>query len=329
MGKKGFRWFLSLKNLIFLFSFSILVSSSLFADRYRGSPRPKRTCVEAITEIYGDIQDMSMYDLWNLYKTTSSSTEKLNIRNFLIEKYRHLVTMHAEKIHARLPNEVDIEDLKAVGVLGLIDAINGFDLSRGNKFETYSAPRIRGAILDELRKMDWVPRLARSRSTKVNEARDEFRKRNGYLPSERELAVLLSTGVNGQTMSKSNAQKIIKDGSQVARKSSLYQKKGRAADGHREISEIDTIADQRLKSPTVTLQRKYLFESIAKSLSRAERLLILLYYNEGMSMKDVGKTLDLSESRVSQMHSSILRRLKAQLTSSQISELEEASARSD
>lgn len=315
---------MSLKSFLFLFSVSFLISSSLLADRYKTYPRP-RECAKAIAGSYGEIEDTAMLDVWSRYKALNSGPEKTNIRNFLIEKYQHLVKAIAAKIHARLPDEVDIEDLVAVGIFGLIDAINGFDLNRGIKFETYSAPRIRGAILDHLREMDWVPRLVRSRSAEVKQAQDEFRKRNGHLPSEYELAELLIGGMNGQVEPESNAEKIIRDGSTITAKSSLYQTRRKTKNGYKELSEIDTIADQTAESPAAILQRKHLFESITKSLSRAERLLISLRYYEGMSMNDIGKVLDVSESRVSQMHASILLRLEAQLTASTISQLEEAS----
>src|SRR5438477_358849 len=148
-------------------------------------------------------------EVWIEYKKTK--TEPL--RNILMENYLHLVRYNAERIHVKLPDEVELDDLMSAGIFGLMDAIAAFDLERGVKFETYCAPRIRGAILDPVRE----------------------------------------------------------------------------------------------------IQRKDLKELITKGLSRAERLIIILYYFEEMTMKEIGATLDLSESRVSQMHSSILARLKAQM----------------
>src|SRR4029453_15435160 len=102
--------------------------------------------------------------VWIEYK--KSKTEAL--RNTLMENYLHLVRYNAERIHVKLPDEVELDDLMSAGIFGLMDAINAFDLDRGVKFETYCAPRIRGAILDELRSMDWVPRLVRSRAHKLH-----------------------------------------------------------------------------------------------------------------------------------------------------------------
>ena len=101
-------------------------------------------------------------DVWIDYKKTK--TEPL--RNVLMEHYLHLVRYNAERIHVKLPDEVELDDLMSAGIFGLMDAIAAFDLDRGVKFETYCAPRIRGAILDELRSMDWVPRLVRSRTAR-------------------------------------------------------------------------------------------------------------------------------------------------------------------
>ena len=105
--------------------------------------------------------------LWQQYKKKASEP----LRNQLMERYLPLVKYNAERIHAKLPDEVDVDDLMSAGIFGLMDAIDAFDLERGVKFETYCAPRIRGAILDELRSMDWVPRLVRSRTNQVDGAR--------------------------------------------------------------------------------------------------------------------------------------------------------------
>ena len=105
--------------------------------------------------------------VWTEYKQKGGEVR----RNGLMERYLPLVKYNAERIHAKLPDEVDVEDLMSAGIFGLMDAIDAFDLERGVKFETYCAPRIRGAILDELRSMDWVPRLVRSRSSQIDGAR--------------------------------------------------------------------------------------------------------------------------------------------------------------
>src|SRR5256712_11899108 len=123
-------------------------------------------------------------DVWTDYK--KHKTEAL--RNVLMENYLHLVRYNAERIHVKLPDEVELDDLMSAGIFGLMDAINAFDISRGVKFETYCAPRIRGAILDELRSMDWVPRLVRSRAHKLDGASKQLEVELGRSPTNDEIA---------------------------------------------------------------------------------------------------------------------------------------------
>src|SRR5262249_42814874 len=150
--------------------------------------------------------------------------------NYLMEKFLHLVRYNAERIYTRLPDEVDIEDLMSAGLFGLMDAIDAFDLGRNVKFETYCAPRIRGAILDELRSMDWVPRLVRHRTAKVEQARTRLEMELGRTPSTEEISTRL--GVDPEEL-----KKILKDGSAVSISSLSRQRF--SSDGSREVREID------------------------------------------------------------------------------------------
>ena len=127
-------------------------------------------------------------EVWVQYKAEGGEP----IRNMLVERYLPLVKYNADRIHSKLPDEVDVEDLMSAGIFGLMDAIDAFDLERGVKFETYCAPRIRGAILDELRSMDWVPRLVRSRSSTVEAARKSLQMENGVKPTDPEIAQKLN-----------------------------------------------------------------------------------------------------------------------------------------
>jgi RNA polymerase sigma factor for flagellar operon FliA len=244
-------------------------------------------------------------DVWKEYQKIKEEPEKAEpVRNFLMEKYLPLVRYNAERIYTRLPDEVDIEDLMSAGLFGLMDAIDAFELDRNVKFETYCAPRIRGAILDELRAMDWVPRLVRHRTAKVEGARQKFEMRHGRQPTDDELAENLQ-------LSGEEFDKVKRDSSAVSTHS--ITRKFASTDGGRELREIDVVRDDTESNPLREMQRRDLKDLITKGLSRAERLIVILYYYEGMTMKEIGATLDLSESRVSQMHSSILARLKAQM----------------
>ena len=246
------------------------------------------------------IHEADIKDVWNEYKKTGDE----GLRNRLMEHYLPLVKYNAERIHNKLPDEVDVEDLMSAGIFGLMDAIDAFDMERGVKFETYCAPRIRGAILDELRSMDWVPRLVRSRSSQVDKARRTLEMEFGRKPTDDELSAKM--GVN-----KEEYAKIRKDAGAVGVVS--LSRKWFETDSNKDVREIDVLEDGRQANPFKVVQKRDLKDLITKGLSRAERLIVILYYYEEMTMKEIGVTLDLSESRVSQMHSSILARLKAQL----------------
>ena len=225
-------------------------------------------------------------------------------RNQLMEHYLPIVKYSAERLHNKLPGEVDVDDLISAGIFGLMDAIKAFDPGRGVKFETYCAPRIRGAILDELRAMDWVPRLVRSRAHKLNEATQNLEARLGRKPNEGELAKQLRLSLR-------EFRKLQRDAQAIGLVS--LNRKWFETDSHKDVREIDVLEDRKSDDPFLAAQRKDIKELITRGLSRAERLIIILYYFEEMTMKEIGETLDLSESRVSQMHSAILDRLKNQL----------------
>ena len=246
------------------------------------------------------LAEMPIEDVWVKYKKVGTD----EIRNFLIERYLDIVKYTAERMHMRLPAEVDVEDLMSAGLFGLMDAIDAFDLERGVKFETYCAQRIRGAIFDELRAMDWVPRLVRSRTAKVERARRCLEMELGRRPTDVEISSRLD-------VDKAEFQKLSKDSKPVGVVS--LNRKWFETDSSKDVREIDVISDKRQINPLGEIQRKDLKVLITKGLSRAERLIVVLYYYEEMTMKEIGMTLDLSESRVSQMHSSILARLKAQM----------------
>jgi RNA polymerase sigma factor for flagellar operon FliA len=239
-------------------------------------------------------------DVWREYRAAPSEA----IRNFLMQKYLELVRFTAERLHMKLPSEVELDDLMSAGLFGLMDAINAFDLDRGVKFETYCTQRIRGAIFDELRMMDWVPRLVRSRTAKMEKVRRAFEMENGRRPTADEVA---------QRMGIANAEfdKVRKDSHPVGVVS--LNRKWFETDSSKDVREIDVIRDTKQEDPFRLIQRNDVKGLITKGLTRAERLIVVLYYYEEMTMKEIGTTLDLSESRVSQMHSSILARLKAQL----------------
>ena len=243
----------------------------------------------------------NMEQLWVEFKKDISNQE---LRNRLVEIYLPLVKYNGERIWARLPEGVELDDLISAGVFGLMDAIDAFDLSRGVKFETYCVPRIRGAMLDELRTMDWVPRLVRSKASRLNEAIKTVETRLGRSPTEIELATELNITVP-------ELEKMMLDANAVNLIS--LNKKWYETDSYKDVREIDILEDKKGEDPTKRIQKNDLMRLVTKGLNRNERLIIILYYYEELTMKEIGATLDLSESRVSQMHSSIVQRLQGQL----------------
>ncbi len=245
--------------------------------------------------------DKEALKLWKAYKADMSNQD---LRNQLIERYLPLVKYNGERIWARLPDGVELDDLISAGVFGLMDAIDAFDLSRGVKFETYCVPRIRGAMLDELRTMDWVPRLVRSKASKLGEATKTLEARFGRSATEAELAEYMGLSV-------AELEKMIVEANAVNLIS--LNKKWYETDSYKDVREIDILEDKKGEDPTRRVQKHDLMRLVTKGLNRNERLIIILYYYEELTMKEIGATLDLSESRVSQMHSSIVQRLKNQL----------------
>jgi len=253
-----------------------------------------------VTPEVSSIQD-EVAQLWRAFKANPDSQD---LRNRLVEQYLPLVKYNGERIWARLPEGVELDDLVSAGVFGLMDAIDAFDVNRGVKFETYCVPRIRGAMLDELRTMDWVPRLVRSKASKLNEAIKTLEARLGRQPSDQELSEHMQISIP-------ELEKMMLDASAVNLIS--LNKKWYETDSYKDVREIDILEDKKGEDPTRRIQKSDLMRLVTKGLNRNERLIIILYYYEELTMKEIGATLDLSESRVSQMHSSIVQRLQGQL----------------
>ena len=243
-------------------------------------------------------------DIQTVWKKFKQNQTDQALRNRLIERFLPLVRYNAERVWAKLPEGVDLNDLISAGVFGLMDAIEAFDLERGVKFETYCVPRIRGAMLDELRTMDWVPRLVRSKASKLEAARKEVEAEIGRPPTDMEIAQRMQ-------LSSTEFDKLKTEASAVNLVS--LNKKWYETDSYKDVREIDILEDIKGEDPTKGIQKRDLMKLVTKGLNRNERLIIILYYYEELTMKEIGNTLGLSESRVSQMHSSIVARLKDQL----------------
>ena len=238
---------------------------------------------------------------WQEYRRTRSDT----LRNTLMEHYLPLVKYNSERLAARLPDEVQLDDLISAGCDGLRDAIEMFDLDRGVKFETYCAARIRGAILDALRTADWVPRLVRHRASQLAQSRHKLEGKLGRKPTNHELA-------NFMGLSEEECEKLVREANAVGMFS--IDRHFQESDSGRDTRESDLLANARAENPLRQLQEEDLKGLITKGLSKNERLILILYYYQEMTMKEIGATLRLSESRVSQMHTDIIKRLQAILS---------------
>ena len=245
-------------------------------------------------------QGPTIEQVWEKFHETHDD----RYRNLLMEHYRDIVRYSAERLHAKLPDKVELDDLISAGIFGLMDAIDAFDPERGVKFETYCSARIKGSILDELRSMDWVPRLVRARAHRLSRATHSLETHLGRKPTEEEIAEEMGLDMV-------EFVRLQRDANAVTQVS--LNTKYSDGDGDKDVREIDVIKDERSEDPVIEAQKRDLKNLLTKGLTRAERLIIVLYYYEEMTMKEIGATLDLSESRVSQMHSSIVDRLKAQM----------------
>jgi len=235
-------------------------------------------------------------ELWIQFK---NDPENIDLRNQLVDFYFHIVKYNAERMKRRLPDSVEVDDLVSDGTFGLIDAIKAFDIDRGIKFSTYSVPRIRGAILDGLRGMDWVPRLVRSRENTLENGRKEYWKSNGRLPSDDELAESMD-----MTSGELNAFL-----TEVVRPElGSLDKVHCETDSFRSRTIADMVKVQC--PPSERIERVQSTAKLLKGFSKVERIIILFYYFENMTMKQIAETLGRSESRVSQMHSRLIERLR-------------------
>jgi RNA polymerase sigma factor FliA len=230
------------------------------------------------------------------------------LRDRLILTYAPLVKYVAGRIGSGLPSHVDDEDLVSYGLLGLVGAIERYDPERDVKFETYAVARIRGQIIDELRAMDWVPRSVRARARDIERAIVDLEARLGRAPTDEEIAEKL--GLSEDELEESLAE-IAR--SSIAALDELWTVSGTGD----QVSLIDTIEDENAPDPqsnlSLTEQKEALAGAIA-GLPEREKLVVTLYYYEELTLREIGEVLGVTESRVSQLHTKAVLRLKAHLT---------------
>jgi RNA polymerase sigma factor for flagellar operon FliA len=246
------------------------------------------------------VSDGELEIIWRTFKRTRDE----NLRNTLIEHHMPLVRAIAERVLQTLPKSIELDDLSSAGTFGLMDAINGFDLSRGIKFKTYCTTRIRGSILDELRSQDWVPRLVRLKAHRLDRAIRQLEGELGRAPNQSEIASAL-----GITLDELHAHEAEANAKTIFSLSEKWDD----GDEEKEMEKIEILADRKSVDPVDTIQQHDALEMITGSLTKKERLIILMYYYEGLTMREIGEIMELTESRVCQIHSNVMARLKAQL----------------
>ena len=242
---------------------------------------------------------------WHTYKETGDRAQ----RERLILHYAPLVTSVAHRVGMRLPSSVEHADLVSAGMFGLIDAIEKYELSRAVKFESYASARIRGAIIDELRSTDWIPRSVRSKARAVDRAYAELEAELRRTPTETEVAARLEMGVG-------ELRTVFAQISTV-NVAALDEMLGAERDS---VSFGDTLQDHRTPDPAgsfETRETKYLLARAIDQLGEREKIVLVLYYYENMTLAEIGRVLGVTESRISQMHSAAMQRLRTSLVDSE------------
>ena len=248
---------------------------------------------------------IELRDLWRRYKASGSD----RAREQLVVAYSPLVKYVAGRMSSGLPAHVEEADLISYGLLGLIGAIERFDPDREIKFETYAISRIKGAIIDELRSLDWVPRSVRTRAREIERAIAELEAKTGLAPTDEQIAAKIGISVDELEESLSDIGR-----SSIAALDELWSVSGEGD----QISLMDTIEDESAPSPestlSVTEQKEALADAIAR-LPEREKLVVTLYYYEELTLREIGEVLGVTESRVSQLHTKAILRLKAHIAS--------------
>ncbi|MCR5053665.1 MAG: FliA/WhiG family RNA polymerase sigma factor [Lachnospiraceae bacterium] len=234
--------------------------------------------------------------LWDVYRKNPTA----ELREQIIIEYAQLVKIVAGRLCVHLGNAVEYDDLVSYGIFGLIDAIDKFDFAKDVKFETYASLRIRGSILDQIRKMDWIPRTVRQKQKQIDEAIKQIEMRTGKNATDEEIAEEL--GVSGDELI--NWQSQLKVTNVVSLNEFVEQGNEPVMDAHKNthfIQPEDQISQEELKEK--------LQESLSQ-LTEKEQKVVLLYYYEEMTLKEISKVLEVSESRISQLHTKALNKMK-------------------
>jgi len=239
-------------------------------------------------------------EIWVAYRQTGDP----ETREQLLVKYLPLVKNVAGRMAMGFPKSVELSDLVNTGVIGLIEAFSNFDPDRGVKFETYAVPRIRGAILDELRALDWVPRSTRAKSREIDRALVKLENDLGRNPNNDELADRLDISLSDLH----HALRDVSGTTILSLDEMIY-----GEEDNRQIPRVEAVEDHSKDSVIATIEkdelRAFLVVAIS-NLSEQEKLVIALYYYEELTLKEIGEVMQISESRVSQIHTKSIMKLR-------------------
>jgi RNA polymerase sigma factor for flagellar operon FliA len=247
--------------------------------------------------------DTDTRSLWREYRRTGAK----ELRDRLIVMYSPLVKYVAGRLGSGLPAHVDEGDLVSYGLLGLIGAIERYDPDRDIKFETYAIARIRGSIIDELRALDWVPRSVRSRAREIERAIAALEAKLGRAPTDEEISQKVGISVDELEESLTDIAR-----SSIAALDELWSVSGEGD----QVSLLDTLEDPDSVRPADALDETELREILGDAISRLperEKLVVTLYYYEELTLREIGEVLGVTESRISQLHTKAILRLKARL----------------
>jgi RNA polymerase sigma factor FliA len=250
------------------------------------------------------VKEVELRDLWRRYKVDGDASA----RERLVVAYSPMVKFVAGRLGAGLPSHVDDADLISYGLMGLIGSIERFEPERGIKFETFAMTRIRGAIIDELRSLDWVPRSVRSRAREIEAAQAKLEHTLQRAPSEAELAAALE-------ISEDELQTSLLEiaNSSVYALDELWTVSDSSGD---QVSLLDTISDPRADDPQESLASSEIKDRLTDAIAglpEREQLVVALYYYENLTLREIGEVLGVTESRVSQLHTKAVMRLKSGL----------------
>jgi RNA polymerase sigma factor FliA len=248
-------------------------------------------------------QDPEVVRLWERYKADGDA----QARERLILQYSPLVKYVAGRVSVGLPASIEHADLVSYGMFGLIDALEKFDLDKGVKFETYAIARIKGAIIDELRSVDWVPRSVRAKARNVEKAIAAFESREHRAPTEEELAEQMEIGLDElrQTLT------------QVSLVSLVALDETYAGEESERQALVDTLQDPGAQDPEASYEDTELRSLLAESINRMserEKTVVVLYYFEGMTLAQIGEVLGVTESRVCQLHTKAVLGLRSKMS---------------